>query len=150
MHVLQTFPFLLARWVPMQAITIDPIFNTCTRYSFWLGGLRRCEYEVGLMLFNYHHWELNPRPSNLGSNALTTCFLSLSYLWQLHPQQVPPDVFFGNFFQSLQLVLIRRLRVWCQHICTPSITHTTLGLILCNMKVLFSWVWVLCCFANVI
>ena len=67
------FTFPLARWVPMQPVTNDPTLDLCTRYPLRLGGPRQCGIQslpdtstLG------QHWESNPRPSDLESNALST------------------------------------------------------------------------------
>ena len=67
------FTFPLARWAPMQPATIDPTLDLCTRYPLWLGGPRQCGIR-SLPDTSTHgqHWESNPRPSDLESNALST------------------------------------------------------------------------------
>ena len=67
------FTFPLARWAPMQPTTIGPTLDLCTRYPLRLGEPRQCEIR-SLPDTSTHgqHWESNPRPSDLESNALTT------------------------------------------------------------------------------
>ena len=67
------FTFPLARWAPTQRATIDPTLDLCTRYPLRLGGPRQCGIQ-SLPDTSTHgqHWELNPRPSDLESNALST------------------------------------------------------------------------------
>ena len=57
----------------MQPAPIDPTLDLCTRYPLRLGGLRQCEIR-SLPNTSTHgqHWETNPRPSDLESNALST------------------------------------------------------------------------------
>ena len=56
-----------------QPATIDPTLNLCTRYPLRLGGPRQCGIR-SLPNTSTHgqHWESNPRPSDLESNALST------------------------------------------------------------------------------
>ena len=63
----------------MQPATIDPTFYLCTIYPLRLGGWRQCEIP-SLPDSSTHgqHWESNPRPSDLESNALC--------LWHRLPQ----------------------------------------------------------------
>ena len=70
---LTDFTFPLARWAPMQPATIDPTLDLCTRYPLRLGGPRQCGI-TSLPDTSTHgqHWESNPRPSDLESNALST------------------------------------------------------------------------------
>ena len=74
-HVQQTLPFTfpVARWAPMQPATIDPTLDLCTRYPLQLGGPRQCGIR-SLPDTSTHsqHWESNPRPSDLESNAVST------------------------------------------------------------------------------
>ena len=67
------FTFPLARWAPMQPATIDPTLDLCTRYQSRLGRPRQCGIQ-SLPDSSTHgqHWELNPKPSDLESNALST------------------------------------------------------------------------------
>ena len=58
----------------MQPATIfDPTLDLCTRYPLLLGGPRQCGIR-SLPNTSTHgqHWESNPRPSVLESNALST------------------------------------------------------------------------------
>ena len=57
----------------LQPATIDPTLDLCTRYPLRLGGPRQC----GIWSFpntstHGQHWESNPRPFYLESNALST------------------------------------------------------------------------------
>ena len=56
-----------------QPATIDPTLDLCTRYPLRLGGPRQCGIR-SLPNTSTHgqHWESNPRPSDLESNALST------------------------------------------------------------------------------
>ena len=56
-----------------QPATIDPTLDLCTRYPLRLGGPRQCGIR-SLPDTSTHgqHWESNPRPSDLESNALST------------------------------------------------------------------------------
>ena len=56
-----------------QPATIDPTLDLCTRYPLRLGRPRQCGIR-SLPDTSTHdqHWELNPRPSDLESNALLT------------------------------------------------------------------------------
>ena len=56
----------------MQPAIIDPTLEVCTRYSLRLGGLRQCGIQ-SLPDTSTHgqHWESNPRPFDLKSNALS-------------------------------------------------------------------------------
>ena len=56
-----------------QPATIDPTLDLCTRYPLRLGGPRQCGIR-SLPDASTHgqHWESNPRPSDLESNALST------------------------------------------------------------------------------
>ena len=56
----------------MQPAAIDPTLDLCTRYPLRLGGLRQCGIR-SLPDISTHgqHWELNPRHSDLESNALS-------------------------------------------------------------------------------
>ena len=53
--------------------TIDPILDLCARYPLQMGGPRQCGIRSlpGTSTHDYH-WESNPRPSDLESNALST------------------------------------------------------------------------------
>ena len=57
----------------MQPATIDTTLDLCTRYPLRLGGPRQCGIR-SLPDTSAHdqHWEPNPRPSDLESNALST------------------------------------------------------------------------------
>ena len=57
----------------MQPATIDLILDLCIRYSLRLGGPKQCGIQ-SLPDTSTHgqHWESNPRPSDLDSNALYT------------------------------------------------------------------------------
>ena len=73
----------------MQPATIDPTLDLCTRYPLRLGGPRQCGIR-SLSDTSTHgqHWESNPRPSDLESNALSTrphapTSFSISYLFVL-------------------------------------------------------------------
>ena len=50
----------------MQAATIDPTLDLCTRYPLWLGGPKQCGIQ-SLPDTSTHgqHWEANPRSSDL-------------------------------------------------------------------------------------
>ena len=52
---------------------LDSTLDLCTRYPLRLGGLRQCGIQ-SLPDTSTHdqHWELNPRPSDLEANALST------------------------------------------------------------------------------
>ena len=57
----------------MQPAAIDPTLDLCTRYPLRLGGHR--QYGIHSLpdtSTDGQHWELNPRPSDLESNALST------------------------------------------------------------------------------
>ena len=56
-----------------QPATIDPTLDLCTRYLLRLSGPRQCGFR-SLPDTSTHgqHWESNPRPSDLESNALST------------------------------------------------------------------------------
>ena len=57
----------------MQPVAIDPTLDLCTRYPLRLGGPKQCGIR-SLPDTSTHgqHWESNPRPSDLESNALST------------------------------------------------------------------------------
>ena len=67
------FTFPLARWAPMQPATVDPTLDLCTRYPLRVGGPRQCWIQsLPDTSTCGQHWESNPRPSDLESNALST------------------------------------------------------------------------------
>ena len=56
-----------------QPATVYPTLDLCTRYPLRLGGPRQCGIRSLPDTSTYgQHWESNPRPSDLGSNALST------------------------------------------------------------------------------
>ena len=67
------FTFPMARWEPMQPVTVDPTLDLCTRYILQLGGPRQCGIR-SLPNTSTHgqHWESNSWPSDLESSALST------------------------------------------------------------------------------
>ena len=57
----------------MQPETIDPTLDLCTRYPLQLGGPKQCGLRSLPNTYTHgQHWETNPRPSDLESNALST------------------------------------------------------------------------------
>ena len=76
------FTFPLARWTPMQPATIEPTLDLCTRYPLRLGRPRQCGIRSLPDTSTYgQHWDSNPRPSDLESNALSTGPHAL-YIWK--------------------------------------------------------------------
>ena len=64
----------------LQLLSIDPTFYLRTRYSLRLGRPSQCGIEsLPDTLTHGQHWELNPRPSDLESNALSTWPHASSY-----------------------------------------------------------------------
>ena len=60
-----------------QPATIDPTLDLCTRYPLRLGGPRQCGiWSLPNTSTHGQHWESNPRPSDLGSNVLSTATCS--------------------------------------------------------------------------
>ena len=71
--ILNVATFPLATWGSMQSAAIDPTLDLCTRYPLQLGGPRQCVIRSLSNTSTFgQHWESNPRPCNLESNALST------------------------------------------------------------------------------
>ena len=69
------FTFPLATWAAVQAATIDPTSDLCTRYPLRLAWVRQCGIQSLPDTSTYgQHWDSNPRPSNsdIEPNTLST------------------------------------------------------------------------------
>ena len=78
-----------------QPATIDPTLDLCTRYPLRLGGPRQCGiWSLPDTSTHGQHWESNPRPSDLESNALST--------WPHAPKLTSQILTFGRFCYAIK------------------------------------------------
>ena len=108
-HVQQTLPSPLARWALMQPATIDLTLDLCARYPLRLGGPRKCGIR-SLPDTSTHgqHWESNPRPSDLESNALTTGPHAPNISWR-----DPAVICFILYYNCVSISVSRSVFVAC-------------------------------------
>ena len=79
---LLNFTFFSARWVSVQPATTDSTLCLCTRYPLRHGGPKQFGVlKLPEICTHDQDWKLNPRPSDLESNALSTWLQSLQSIW---------------------------------------------------------------------